>query len=54
MYDDLYNFVPLSSNMTRAKVCSDTGELCCIAEFEAEFPSGMVFSLGGDTCRDTC
>ena len=45
--------MPLSSNMTRAKVCSDTGELCCLAEFEAEFPSGTVFSLGGDTCPDT-
>ena len=46
-YGDLYNFVPLRSNMSEAKVCTDTGDFCCLAELEAEFTPDTVFSLGG-------
>ena len=45
-YGDLYNFVPLRSNMSEAKVCTDTGDFCCLAELEAEFTPDTVFSLG--------
>lgn len=46
VYDDLYNFVPLTNDMTQAKVCADDGHFCCLAEFEAEFNHHTVFSLG--------
>ena len=46
VYDDLYNFVPLTNDAGQAKVCSDDGEFCCLAEYEAEFNHQTVFSLG--------
>jgi len=54
VYDDLYNFVPLTSDMTSAKVCTDDVTFCCIAEYEASF-SSSIFSLGvfsGDHYKD--
>eukprot|EP00092_Neocalanus_flemingeri_P008400 GFUD01009056.1.p1 GENE.GFUD01009056.1~~GFUD01009056.1.p1 ORF type:complete len:524 (-),score=153.49 GFUD01009056.1:111-1682(-) len=54
VYDDLYNFVPLTSDMTNAKVCTDDMTFCCIAEYEASF-SSSIFSLGvfsGDHYKD--
>ena len=38
--------MPLTSNMSEAKVCTDTGDFCCLAELEAEFTPDTVFSLG--------
>ena len=38
--------MPLSSNMSEAKVCTDNGDFCCLAELEAEFTPDTVFSLG--------
>ena len=32
--------------MSEAKVCTDTGDFCCLAELEAEFTPDTVFSLG--------
>jgi len=55
VYDDLYNLVPLISNSNSAKVCTDDGALCCIAEYKAEFNQETVFSLGvfrGDHFKD--
>merc|ERR1712212_1381635 len=54
VYDDVYNFVPLTSDMTSAKVCTDDQSFCCIAEFESTF-SSSTYSLGvfsGDHYKD--
>ena len=54
VYDDVYNFVPLTSDMTSAKVCTDDQSFCCIAEYAAAF-SSSTFSLGvfsGDHYKD--
>merc|ERR1712083_126752 len=45
VYDDIYNFVPLTSGSRVAKVCTDDSSLCCLAEFEAIFHND-TFSLG--------
>ena len=55
VYDDLYSFVPLTKDMISAKVCTDDGAFCCLAEFEADFNQQTVFSLGvfrGDHYKD--
>ena len=46
VYDDLYNFVPLTTGSSSAKVCTDDGSFCCLAEYQAEFNHHTVFSLG--------
>jgi len=54
VYDDVYNFVPLTNDMTSAKVCTDDQSFCCIAEYEASF-SSSTYSLGvfsGDHYKD--
>jgi len=45
VYDDLYNFVKLTSDGTSAKVCTNDGSLCCLANYDAQFELD-VFSLG--------
>jgi len=55
VYDDLYNFVPLTNSSNSAKVCTDDGAFCCIAEYQADFNQQTVFSLGvfrGDHFKD--
>jgi len=54
VYDDVYNFVPLTSDKTSAKVCTDDLTFCCLAEYQASF-SSSIFSLGvfsGDHYKD--
>ena len=46
VYDDLYNFVPLTNSSNSSKVCTDDGAFCCIAEYQADFNQQTVFSLG--------